>query len=86
MQKKNMNIGLDILMCCHGHHAQPLQPVASAHLWGLLGIPLCRRCLNEARTRGALLDMGGMISDPKCWMLLAGHHMEPPNRTGTTLK
>ena len=37
--EKNMKIGLDILMCCHGHHAQPLQPVASAHLWGLLGIP-----------------------------------------------
>lgn len=75
---------LDILMCCHGH-AQPLQPVASAHLWGRhhAGVALTKPELEVGCLRGD--DFG-------CWihgeggMLLAGHHMEPPNRTGTTLK
>ena len=75
---------LDILMCCHGH-AQPLQPVASAHLWGRhhAGVALTKPELEVGCLRGD--DFG-------CWiqgeggMLLAGHHMEPPTRTGTTLK
>lgn len=84
VQKKNLKFSLDILMCCHGH-SQPLQPVASAHLWGRhhAGVALTKPELEVSCLRGD--DFG-------CWihgeggMLLAGHHMEPPNRTGTTLK
>lgn len=81
---KKKKFSLDILMCCHGH-SQPLQPVASAHLWGRhhAGVALTKPELEVGCLRGD--DFG-------CWihgeggMLLAGHHMEPPNRTGTTLK
>ena len=82
--KNKLKFSLDILMCCHGH-AQPLQPVASAHLWGrhYAGVALTKPELEVGCLRG---DDFGFWIHGEGGMLLAGHHMEPPNRTGTTLK